>query len=446
MATQTSDRKRYAMSRARLKEAGAIIPGGVTSNVRLREIPFPLFYKRGLGSRLWDVDGNEYIDYVLANGPMILGHSPASVLDRVRQATADLQICAAQTELEIELAQQIVQIVPSAEMVRFSLSGSEAVQAALRLARACTQRQKVLKFEGHYHGWFDNVLIGTGVATPRSDAQTNPDGSADPGIETRGQDPGATANTIVLSWNNLELVERAFRDHPDQIAAVITEPIACNSARILPEPGYLEGLKTLCERQGAVLIFDEVITGFRVGLSGAQGVLGVTPHLSVFGKAIAAGFPLAVLAGQRQLMQRFGNGQVNHSGTFNGHVASLAAGLATLEELRKDDGAAFLQIKQVGQLLMDQIPRLFQRRGFACLVQGLPSVFFVGFTDQQRITNAKSAALCDSERYNELVAALMNRGVRVNPGGGVNVSASHTIEDANETLSRIEDALGDVQA
>lgn len=436
----------FARSEALLERARKLLPGGVTSNVRLGDVPFPLFFARGQGSRLWDVDGNEYIDYVMARGPLILGHSPKAVLERVMEAIGCLQLCAAQTEWEIVVAEKIVECVPCAQTVRFSLSGSEAVQAALRLARAHTGRKKIIKFEGHYHGWLDSILVGTGVAAQPRGGVTWSDECGAARTESAGQDPKASEDLIVLPWNDLESVEQAFRDYAGQIAAVITEPILCNNACILPEPGYLQGLRSFCEESGAVLIFDEVITGFRVGLSGAQGYLGVTPDLGIFGKGVAGGFPLSVLAGGREMMQRMGSGEVNHSGTFNGHVASLAAASATIDELRSNNAQAFVRMQETGKILMEEIPKLFSRQSLPCLVQGLPCKFFVGITEQERITNARSAAGCNYELYRQFATALMSRGVRVVPKGNFAVSAAHTNHDAYETLSRMEDALKSVVA
>src|SRR5580700_9498200 len=276
----TASTTKFEGSIARFNRAQKSLAGGVSSGLRASAKPVPIYFNTGTGSRLIDVDGNEFIDYTLAWGPLILGHRSRVVTEAVVDQLGKLQQVGAQHDLEWEVAEQICRIVPCAERVIFSNTGTEAVQAAFRLARAHTGRQKIIRFEGHYHGWMDNVL--TGYRPPIEDGTLL---SEKP--PTEGMSETAVAETIVLPWNDLDAVEIALKTRGDEVAALIMEPILCNSGCLMPSTNYLAGIRDLCSRFGAVLIFDEVITGFRVSLGGAQSLFGVTPDLATFGKAIA---------------------------------------------------------------------------------------------------------------------------------------------------------------
>ncbi|HTE19360.1 MAG TPA: aminotransferase class III-fold pyridoxal phosphate-dependent enzyme, partial [Armatimonadota bacterium] len=306
-----------------LERARGVIAGGVNSNVRLASLPQPLFFSHGQGPRITDVDGNTYLDHVLGQGPLIHGHSHPELLAAAAEAMQRGMMFAAQHEAEIELAERVCRMVPSAERVRFGSSGSEMIQAAFRIVRAHTGRRKILKFEGHYHGWFDNVLVSVAPALDAAGPAEAP--RAVPG--SKGQHEAALEDLIVLPWNDAALLEQTLRAHAHEIAAVITEPIMCNVGCILPRPGYLESLRRLCDELGILLIFDEVITGFRVAPGGAQEYFGVTPDLCTFGKAMAGGFPIACLAGRAELMELLVKG-VNHSGTYNANLLVTAASIA----------------------------------------------------------------------------------------------------------------------
>ena len=288
----------YEKSIALYERTRKSLAGGVSSNVRYAATPVPLFFARGEGARLFDVDGNVHIDYVLGNGPAILGHAPPKVVAAVAASLGEGQLFAAQNPRETELAERLTGLLPSAEVVRFTTSGTEAVLMAMRLARAFTGRDKILKFEGHYHGWSDQAYIS--ARPPLNEA-----GPADSPVPVAGS-PGMPASVLgdvaVCGWNDLELLEQALERHRGEIAAVIMEPIMVNGGAILPLPGYLAGVKELCRKHGALFILDEVITGFRVGLGGAQAKFGVAADLSIYAKAVAAGFPLALVAGRRDVM------------------------------------------------------------------------------------------------------------------------------------------------
>jgi glutamate-1-semialdehyde 2,1-aminomutase len=418
------------------------LAGGVSSNVRLLGKPHPLFFDRAEGALIYDVDGNEYLDYVLAQGPMILGHSHPAVLDAVNAAMRRGQLYAGQHMLEIDLAQKLVEIVPSAELCRFGLSGSEMVQAAMRLARAVTGRTLILRFEGHYHGWFDNVLIS--VAPPLDKA--GPRAAPQPMLGTLGQTPSALQDFFVLPFNDLALVEELFARTGNQIACVMLEPMMCNTGAIPPEPGYLQGLRRLCDQYGSLLYFDETITGFRLSLAGAQGYYGVTPDLASFAKAMAGGFANAALVGKAEYMQRFAQ-DVNHSGTFNSNVISMAASVAALAELEKDEGAVYRHLNQIGTQLMEGLRDLGRRHELPLHVQGLPCAFHVSFTEQPPIRGYRDYAQhCDKERYNAFTEAMLARGVRLIGRGIWYVSAAHTAEHVQRTLAAADQALAEIAA
>lgn len=422
---------------ARAKQS---LAGGVSSNVRLLAKPVPLFFEHAEGAMIYDVDGNGYIDYVLGQGPMILGHSHPAVLAAVNAAMQKGQLYAGQHLLEITVAEKLVELIPGAELCRFGLSGSEMVQAAMRLARAITGRTKILRFEGHYHGWFDNVLIS--VAPPLDKAGPREQPNVVPG--TPGQTVSALEDFFVLPWNDLALVEQLFAEHGSAIAAVMTEAMMCNTGAIPPEPGFLAGLRRLCDQYGALLYFDETITGFRLGLQGGQGRFGVTADLASFAKAMAGGFANAALVGKRAYMQRFAEG-VNHSGTFNSNVIAMAASAAAMAELEKDDGAIYRQLEEKGAMLMTSLRAIGQRLGLPLHVQGLPTAFHLSFTELPAIRDYRDFAQhCDKERYSRFCTAMLERGVRLIERGVWYLSAAHTDEQIEKTLQKTEEALREV--
>lgn len=428
---------RWTRSKELWERSKKSLAGGVSSNLRLQDKPFPLFFERAEGAMIYDVDGNAYIDYVLSQGPMILGHSPRSVLEAVNKVMWTGQLYAGQHELEIDVAETLVRLIPCAEQCRFNLSGSEVVQAAIRLARAVTGRTKILRFEGHYHGWLDNVLIKVPnpleTAGPRERPRTT--------LGSAGQVESVLNDYVILPWNDLSLVENLFAEIGDSIATVMIEPMMCNTGAILPVPGYLEGLRRICDEYGALLYMDEVITGFRVGLRGAQGRFGVTPDLATFAKSMAGGFPNSVLVGKQEYMIRFTE-DVAHGGTFNSNVISMAATAATIVELERDDGVAFRSMEEVGQSLMEGIREIATRLKVPVLVQGLPMAFHVAFTELPAIRDYRDYVLhCDKERYSRFVVAMLERGVRLIGRGIWYLSTAHAEEHVARTLEAVEGAL-----
>lgn len=414
--------------------AKARIAGGVNSNVRLSNAP--VCFASGKGSHLTDVDGNVYIDYALGMGPTILGHAPAAVTAEVARTLALGQLFAGQHSLELELANEFCACVRSAELVRFGLSGSEMVQAAIRVARAFTKRSEVIKFEGHYHGWFDNVLINQ---NPPVAAEGNPI-PRPRHLQSAGQSAHASDDMAVLPWNDAGAIDQYVEANASRIAAIITEPIMFNTGGILPKAGYLEHLRRVTQKHNIVLIFDEVITGFRVALGGAQELYDIKPDLSVFAKALGAGFPVAALAGRRDIMEMFASGGVNHSGTYNANLVSLSAALASLRELSSNDQAAYKRINSAGKALMEGIAAAGRRHGTDLQVSGLPSAFHTCFTSRP-IHDYATYSSANQKQLGLFLAALLEGGVRPTSRGTWFVSAAHTNEDVAATLEVVERAL-----
>ncbi|MGH2354517.1 MAG: aspartate aminotransferase family protein [Chloroflexota bacterium] len=427
----------YAGSVSLYEQACDFLAGGVSSNFRLGGQPAPLFFERGTGPYLYDVDGNRYVDYVLGMGPNILGHAPTAVTRAVAATLGEGQLFAGQHRGEIELARRFCAMVPCAELVRFGSSGSEMAQAALRLARAATGRRLVVKFEGHYHGWFDTILVS--VHPPLD--QAGPAAAPAKHLPSAGQSAAAAQDVAVLPWNDLEAVRQFLDVHGQETAALIMEPILCNTGVVVPCPGYLEGVRELCDRHGVVLIFDEVITGFRVGSGGAQGRLGITPDLAIYAKALGAGFPIAALAGKRVLMELMGTGAVLHGGSYNTNVVSTAAATAALEELARDDGSAYRQVEERGTRLMEGLRERARRAGQPLLVQGLSAAFNTTFTEQPEVTDYRSYQQTDLPRQKAFLRALQDRGVRITSRGTWFLSTAHGDAEIDETLDAAAGAL-----
>jgi glutamate-1-semialdehyde 2,1-aminomutase len=414
------------------------LAGGVSSPFRAA-FPVPLYFTGGRGARLRDVDGNEYIDYALAWGPMILGYGHPALVEAIRRAAEQPHCLGEQHELEILVAEKIQQLVPCAERVAFSSSGSEAVQLALRLARAFTRRNLILKFEGHYHGWVDGALVSYHPARDAMGPLESPKvvtGSA-------GQTRNATENFVVAPWNRPEMLEHVFACHRDQIAAVIMEPVLCNSGCLMPLDGYLGKAQEICRRHGALLIFDEVITGFRIGISGAQGQFGVTPDLATFGKAIAGGLPLSVVAGRRDIMEQMFGGGVSFGGTFNGNPVSLAAAHAALGELSRDGGRLLVQANERGRKLMVGLRAAASRRGMALTITGFGTAMSLHFTGQRELMDYRDTLDDDKRALDSVLRRGLEEGLHLLPDGRLYVSAAHTDEDIDQTIRAFERVFGE---
>jgi glutamate-1-semialdehyde 2,1-aminomutase len=388
------------------------------------------FFARGEGAWLWDVDGNDYVDYLLGQGPNFLGHAPAAVTEAVSRACQRGLVFAAQHELEVEAAELFLDTLGWAERVRFGPSGTEMVQAALRLARAATGRARFVRFEGHYHGWLDNVLLGMdhdGHPVPASD----------------GQLPRHLDDGLVLPWNDADALADALARAGDDVAAVIMEPFMCNSGAIAPRPGYLETVRELCDRHGVILIFDEVITGFRLGLGGAVERFGVTPDLATYGKAMAGGWPVAALAGRAELMDLLASGVV-HAGTFNASVMACAAVASSLRLLRDDP--PYPRVEAHGEEVMQGLQELAKVHDVPLRVQGLGMAFHASFGDSETVHDLRELHHLDLDRYQRLAARLVDAGVWVAGRGIWYVSTSHGDRERDVVLERVDATLaaGDV--
>ena len=419
----------FDRSRHLIAEAAHSLPGGVSSNFRLGISPTPLVIERAEGPFVIDADGNRLIDYYLGMGPMILGHNPPEVRAAV---TAQLDrgiLFGAQSTVEFEVARLFCTMVPCAERVRFNSSGSEAVQAALRLVRAATGRQVVLKFEGHYHGWFDNILWSTAPAA----------GANGPVAGSLGQLDAAGSGLEVLPWN--DAVALRARLARGDVAGVIMEPVMVNAGAIAPDPGYLEDARAACTQYGTLLVFDEVITGFRLGAGGAQGRLGVTPDLAVFAKAIANGFPVAAVAGRASVMELCTQGVV-HGGTYNSQPVAMAACLATLTRLQAPD--AYAGMEQRGARLMAGIRERLAAAGVAAVVAGYPQAFHVGFGLTAPARDWADLRRIDRGRYVAFTTALLRRGVRALERGAWFLSTEHDDSVIDATLDAVAGAAREV--
>jgi glutamate-1-semialdehyde 2,1-aminomutase len=425
----------FEESARRIARNAQWMAGGVNSNFRLNISPTPLAFERAEGPYLFDVDGNRLIDYYLGMGPMILGHSPETVRAAVHDQIDKGILFAGQSDLEAEAARLVCTLVPCAERIRFGSSGSEVVQGAIRLARAATGRRIILKFEGHYHGWFDNILWSTAPglnAAGPAEAPVAVAGSA-------GQDPQAADGIEIMVWNDLDRLEQ--RLSRGDVAGVIMEPAMCNAGAIHPSPGYLEGVRAACTRTGTILIFDEVITGFRLSAGGAQGLFGVTPDLATFGKAIANGFPVAALAGRADLLDLFATGGVVHGGTYNSQCLSMAATVATLRDLTP---ALYETIDRRGRRLMDGIRTALEDAGIKAVVTGFPGIFHVGFGLEAPARDYRDLTRIDRPAYVAFTTALLKRGVRALERGAWFLSREHDESVIDATLAAVADAAREV--
>ena len=407
-----------------------LIPGGVNSPVRAFGSVggTPRFIKKAKGSRIHDEDGKEYIDFVGSWGPMILGHAHPDILEAIMKTAVNGTSFGAPTAAEVEIAELIVDMVPSAEMARLTSSGTEATMSALRLARGITGRSRFIKFEGCYHGHGDSFLVAAG-----SGAATHGHPSS-PGV------PEATANlTLVAPFNDLAAVESLMTAHGDDVAAIFVEPIAGNMGCVPPVPGFLEGLRALCDKHGAMLVFDEVMTGFRVSPNCAQGLLGVKPDLTTLGKIVGGGMPMGVVCGPRELMENFSpTGAVYQAGTLSGNPLSVAAGIALLTKLREDSSSIYSTLDQRGQQLHEswksaldsqQIPHSWHRVG---------SMFGLFFTDKT-VTNFKEAATADEDLFKRFFHGMLEQGIAIAPSSyeAGFISLAHSEEDIAITAEAI---------
>lgn len=412
------------------QEAVQVIPGGVNSPVRAFGSidSTPRFIKSAEGACLYDEDGNCYIDFIGSWGPMILGHSHKAVVERVTQACQQGLSFGAATAAEVEMAKLVCSMVPSIEMVRMVNSGTEAVMSAIRVARGFTRREKIIKFTGCYHGHFDALLVqaGSGVMT-----------AGVPG--SLGVPAGCTKDTLLAEYNDLESVQRHFARCAEEIAAVIVEPVAANMGVVPPASGFLEGLRQLCDNNGALLIFDEVITGFRLGPAGAQGYYDIVPDLTTFGKIIGGGMPVGAYGGRRDIMELVAPlGSVYQAGTLSGNPIAMAAGIAQLTIL-KEHPEYYQQLNERGDWFYGQIEQFVKAAGLSCTVNHVGSLGCLYFTDQE-VVDYESAKTSDTKAFADYCNYMIEHGIYLAPAQfeAMFLSLAHTDEMLENVLKCIK--------
>lgn len=425
------------------KKALEVLPAGVSSNARIWKavcpafMPCSIFVKKARGSKIWDVDGNKYIDYRLGFGPVILGHSHPIIRHKVDKAEENGLVYALSHELEAKVAKKMRSMVPCAEMVRFANSGTEATMHSIRVARAFTGREKIVKFEGHYHGAHDYVLFST---DPPFDTPIR-NGHPIPHVTSEGIPKHIKDLVFVERWNDFASIEDTMEKHGSEIAAIITEPIMGNSGAIMPKPGYLRHLKKLCEKHGSILIFDEVKTGFRVAKGGAQELLGVKPHMATFAKSMGNGYPVAALTGIKEIMGEIGPHHVVHGGTYSSNPISLTAVDATLDFMNTRD--VFPYLRKFGKELIHGVSDLLRDRKLDFVIQGTGSMFQVMFTDLKEVNEYRDLEHVDMNFYSRLHYELLKEGVMIDEDNEevIFTSYAHTFQDLGETLDAFDKAI-----
>ena len=437
MQTQNRNRSREWFGRAQ-----KVLVEGVNSPSRGAAVYAggPLLVERGSGSRVWDIDGNEYIDFMMSFGALIQGHAHPVVVKTVSEAVVEGSHFAAATSAEVEAAERFCSMVPSAEVVRFANTGSEATMLALRLARAHTGRNKFLKFEGHYHGWYDPFLLGA-HSHPAERLRTVENPARIP--DSDGIPLSIFDDVVLAPWNNVDALEDVLRKHGHELAAVITEPIMANMGCILPREGYLQRLRELTHACGALLILDEVVTGFRYAPGGCQEYYGVQPDLSTFGKALGAGFPVGAVAGARSILERmrWSEKMVLHYGTFNGHRLTMKVIAANLDLLSAKD--AYRKLHAVGDAAIAGLREIFRRRKLKAVVQGFGPMFQIYFTERDGIHDYRDyCKYVDTKLYSRFVHNLLERGIYMTPSNGLHwiISTAHRNADVEALLAAADDA------
>ena len=427
----------YLKSKKKFNESKKYLAGGVSSHYRLIFNPVPLTYKYAKGSKLIDIDDNKYIDYALGAGPLILGHAPKEVISAVKKTLNDGQLYYGQHKTELNLAKKIIKIIPSAERVRFASSGSEAVHAALRVSRGYTNRKIIIKFDGHYHGWFDNQYISVNPLS-KNKKKLNTYGA---NLESIGQDYEAAKDVISLPWNNLDIFKKTIEKFKHNIAAVIMEPIMCNTCVILPQKGYLEEIREMCSKYKIVLIFDEVITGFRIKLGGAQEHLKIKPDLSIFAKGIASGFSLSCLTGKKQIMDEFNVNKVVHGGTYNSSVINTVAALKTIEVIENNKNKIFYKLNSYREQLTKKFREIAKKKSIGINIQGVGSIFHISFTNKKILKNYHDYQKTNLEKLQSFIEKMQDNNIRITGRGTWFISNAHSIKDMNETVNSFKKVL-----
>ena len=428
-----SDFLNFDKSKNYIEESSHHLAGGVNSSFRTGMKPNALGFVSGDGAYLIDMDGNRLIDYYLGMGPMILGYNPSSIKEAIQKGVEDGIFFGAQSKYELIAAQMINRLVPSSELVRFCTSGSEAVQASLRLARAATKKNLIIKFEGHYHGWFDNVLWSNKPTLQHAGRRESPNLVA----WTDGQDPHSGNSIIILPWNDIEILNN--RLSRGDIAAVIMEPAMCNSGGISPKHGYLKKVKQACELNNALLIFDETITGFRFAPGGAQEFYETFPDITVLAKAIANGFPVAAITGNKELMSLLSNGKVVHGGTYNSQFLSMIATVKTLENYSRDNFHNELNEKTI--FLKNGLEKVFFDENVTSILSSFPGFIFCGFGVNNEPQEYRDLLNLDTDMYISFCLEMIKRGVRTLERGAWFISIEHSQDILEETINIAREAI-----
>ena len=426
----------YTKSKKLFERAQLSIPGGVNSPVRAFKSVggTPLFIRKAKGAYLYDVDGNRYIDYIASWGPMILGHAWEPVVKAIRKYAAWSTSYGAPTELEVEMAELICSMAPNVDLVRMVSSGTEACMSALRLARGYTGRNKFIKFEGHYHGHADPFLVkaGSGVAT--FNIQTVP-----------GVTPGVAQDTLTAAYNDLEAVQRLVAAHKGEIAAIIVEPVAGNMGCVLPRPGFLEGLRALCDKEGIVFILDEVMTGFRLAPGGAQERLGIRADLLTYGKVIGGGMPVGAFGGRKEIMQLIAPlGNVYQAGTLSGNPIAMIAGYTMLTAL-KNNPSIYTELEEKTIYLGSGLERVFEAWGHPYRINQLGSMISVHFSDHP-VTDFASASGASNEKFKTFFHAMLRRGIYLPPSAFESwfLNNALTYSDLDDTIEAAGESLKEI--
>lgn len=434
-------------SKRMFERAQGLVAGGVSSKSRsIYEgyAPYPLFIDHASGSRLYDIDGNEYIDFLAALGATVAGNANPEILDFVEREMRKGTHYALPFELQLEVAEKLIKHVPSFERVSFVNSGTEADQMNIRLARAYSGKNLLLKFEGHYHGWLDNTCFSlSGTPEDKLGPKDNPNKV----WVTAGMAAHSDRDIITIPWNDVDVLEKTVAKYRDNLGAIITEPYMCNSGCIPPKEGYLEALRAITRENNIVLIFDEVITGFRVGLNCAQGKFKVTPDLTTVGKAIGAGFPIAAYGGRKEIMDLIEKDKVLRAGTLNANRVVIAAAHATLSILERNNGEVYDYVYRLGTRMMSEIRKMIGSYGIKAVVQGLGPMFQIFFTDMERIENSRQSAAVDMNLHRAFIYKLRERGILVRPAqmGEFYVTMAHTDKDIDAALNAVDDAFKEMK-
>ncbi len=432
-------------SKALYERACNFLPEGVSSPARgpRNYKPYPIYMKRGRGSRIFDVDENAYVDFLMAFGPLILGHAPPKVIEAVNKAMQNGSMMGTAQEIDVEVAEKINRIVPNADLVRFANSGTEATMHAIRVARGYTRKKKILKFEGHFHGNHDYVLINVGPPAEALGSRINPTKIPNgPGIPEE-----TLRNTIVIPWNDADLLEKTVKRHAKELAVVLTEPIMANCGHIGPNPGYLKAMRDITTENDVLLLFDEVITGFRLAPGGAQEYFGVDADLVTMAKAMGAGFPVAAFAGKREIMNtlvaKYG-APVHNSGTYNGNTLCMYAARAALNELTANDGAAYKHLHSIGNQMITGIRSILEKNKVQGIVQGIGPMFQLYFTKAKAIHDYREFdAAVDQAIFQRFATKLTENGVYISPSASESwfASTAHTDADAELALKAIDRSI-----